>query len=347
MSLFGRNPEPDSVKLGRTHGVNAEIHYSSGAEHWWYHGLLWLTETRPVREREFNPVLQDPRNQKIVEALKTRGRSIEEVARVCEVPVWVARDVARALESAGAPHVLRVYGLETARKEEERVLVTIDQDLIHEAPMIPYTKTEKGAKRLQWAMMVAMVIVDAIFVFAMLQVVSVGPSLAYDTSAVQSITVQFGEIIAFPTAILAVYVIMARRTQVLDMELQPVIESLQDTHTEAVYLVNSEKTPASVYVARILKLDPGVIRELTEEIVRFASDTIANLMQHQTSLRTQLDAAKDFGIERFSLNADMNVLGRATGSGGGGAAWTTTVLIAILVTIAAVVGTYAAVAGGL
>lgn len=347
MSWFRRPPEPDSVMLGREHKVPAEIHYSSGAGSWWYHGRLWIADTRPVREYEFNPVLSDPRNKPIIDALKKSGRTVEEAAKACNVPVWVARDVARALESAGAPHVLRVYGLMNARKAEERVLVTIDQDLIHEAPMKAYTQTEKGARNMQRAMIAMMVIVDLIFLVAMASLTSLGPAAQYNPGPViASFTQQFGEAIAFPTAILAVYVVMARRTQVLDMELQPVLEGLQDTHSEAVYLVNSEKTPASTYVSRILRLDPGAIRELAEEITRFQSDTVSNLMDHQLSLRDQLDQAKILGIERMSHNADMQILGRATSGSGSSVNWTVVVAVIACVSVIAVVGTWLLTTGG-
>jgi len=88
---------------------------------------------------------------------------------------------------------------------------------------------------------------------------------------------------------------MARRTLVLDLEIQPLVEGLQDSHTEAVYLVNSEKSPASAYLARLLRLDGSSLRGLTEQIARFESDAIANLKEQARSLRTEFDSAKVLG----------------------------------------------------
>ncbi len=313
MSLFGRRRAPDSVVLGRTHEVPAEVHYSSGSDRWWYHGPLWVQETRPVTEGELSTVLADPRNVPVVEQLR-KNVPADAVARSLSLPLPEVRRVEEALRHAREPHLLRLYGLANAPKEGERLLVTIDQDLVHEAPMIPFTRTEKGARRLQWATMAAMGIVDAIFLFAMLTFLGAGPSLALGSAAaqqqLQSLALTFGELVALPSAVLVTYVLMARRTLVLDVEVQPLVEGLQDAHTEAVYLVNSEKSPASAYLARLLRLDASSLRGLTEQIARFESDAIANLQEQARSLRTELDAAKVLGAEAWSQSSDLRALGQ-------------------------------------
>ena len=186
--------------------------------------------------------------------------------------------------------------------------MTIDQDLVHEAPMVPFTRTEKGSRRLQIAMMAAMAIIDAIFLYAMVSFVNAGPSFAVNAGQVQQLSLSFGQLIALPSVILVTYVLMARRTLVLDLEIQPVVEDLEDTHSEAVYLVNSEKTPASTYLSRTFRLDPAAVRSLTEEIARFQSDTIANLQEQSRSLRTELDSAKVLGGEAWSQSTDLKAL---------------------------------------
>ena len=317
MSLIGRRRTPDSVVLGRTHEVPAEVHYSSGSDRWWYHGPLWVQETRPVTEGDLSTVLADPRNAPVIERLRGNVPP-ETVARALSIPLPEVRRIEAALRHAREPHLLRLYGLVNAPKEAERQLVTIDQDLIHEAPMIPFTRTEKGARRLQWATMAAMGIVDAIFLFAMVTFLGAGPSLALGTreaqQQLQSLSLTFGELVALPSAVLLTYVLMARRTLVLDLEVQPLVEGLQDTHTEAVYLVNSEKTPASAYLSHLLRLEPSSLRGLTEQIARFESDAIANLQEQARSLRTELDAAKVVGAEAWSQSADLRALGQERSS---------------------------------
>jgi hypothetical protein len=347
MSWFAPDRESDAIKLGRSHAVTAEIHYSSGSDRWWYHGSLWVAETRPVRERQFSQWLQDPRNTRVVEFLRLGSKaSDEEVAQACKVQPWVVREVRRAIEHADEPHLLRVYGLEKASKEEERILVTIDQELIHDAPMIPYTRTEKGSRRLQMWVLLSMVLADAIVLYFMLQFIQQAPAITYASSQLAGLGIQFVEAMVFPFAILATYVVMARRTLVLDMEIQPVVENLQDTHSEAVFLVNSEKSPVTTYVSRIFRLEANSVRDLSEEIGRFQSDTISNLQEQARGLRSELDHAKILGIDRYSQSADMAVLGRASGGGPGGSTWDTILLIVGIVAVVAVVATYASLAGG-
>ena len=301
MSLFGKKRDPDSIVLGRAHEVPAEIHYSSGSDRWWYHGPLWVQETRPVGEGSLNPVLADPRNAPVIGQLR-RKVPAESVARNLSIPVSEVRRVEESLRHAGEPHLLRLYGLANAPKDAERLLVTIDQDLIHEAPMIPYTRTEKGARRLQWATMTAMGIVDAIFLFAMLTFLSAGSSIAVGTAAaqqqLQSLSLAFGELVALPSAILVTYVLMARRTLVLDLEIQPLVEGLQDSHTEAVYLVNSETLDrAALLVRRVgVNLKQAVAKlnatgQWSGDLPRYAEESVrrsARLEAAGEDLRTRI-----------------------------------------------------------
>jgi hypothetical protein len=351
----------DAVKLGRSHAVPVEIHYSSGSDRYWYHGNLWTTETRPIRERQFNPWLQDPRNRAIVERIRKHpAESDAEVAEACSTPPppdfpqsadwrvkpWTVREVRRAFEHADETHLLRLYGLEGASKEEERILVTIDQDLIKDAPMIPYTRTEKGARRFQMWMMLSVVLADVLVLYFMFQFITLAPSVTYASAQVASLGTQFVELMAMVFGCLGVYWFMARRTQVLDMELQPIVENLQDTHSEAVFLVNSEKAPVTTYVARIFRLGDDAIRTLCEEIGRFQADAISNLQEQNRSQRDEIDHAKILGVERYSSSADMDVLGRASGGGRAGTNLGTLVLIIGIVAVLAVALTYAAMAGG-
>jgi hypothetical protein len=333
MGLNSRDSEDrKAVQIGRIHEAPAEVHYSSGTDRWWYHGPLWVQETRPVREGEFNPVLRDPRNRSILRLIR-KGWTDEQIAawlvgavkraeekvepltpadeRNARAGALAAvREIRHAFEGANEPHVARVYGLKNASKTDERILVTIDQDLIHEAPMVRYTQTEKGSRRLQLVMMGSMAVVDAIFLYVMISLINAGPAVVADAAVVQQTAFSSGYLFAFPVLFLAVYVWMARRTLVLDMEIQPVVEDLQDTHSEAVYLVNSEKSPAAAYLARLYRTDPSAVRGLTEEIARFQSDTIANLQEQARSLRIELDSAKVLGVEAWSQSTDLRALGQ-------------------------------------
>jgi hypothetical protein len=265
MGFWRKAPEPDSIRVGRTHEVPAEVHYSSGRDRWWYHGPLCLTETRSLREEQFSPHLQDSRNAVIVQDLQAYPNVVDEdAAKKWKVPVRVIRELRVELERRAEPHVLRIYSLKNATKRDERVLGTIDQDLFAEAPSVPYSQTEKGARRLKWAMLATMLIVDSVFLFAMFSVLpaAASPYLTPDQllAEAQAAMIQFGLILAIPSTALGVYVWMARRTLVADLDVQPVLESIGDTHAEVVFLVRSQKTPASSYLTHLFHLTPETVR---------------------------------------------------------------------------------------
>ena len=145
MGFWRKTPDPDSVRIGRIHDVPAEVHYSSGSDRWWYHGPICLTETRSLREEQFSPHLQDPRNGAIVQDLQSYPNAVDEdVAKKWTVPVRVVKEIRVELERRAEPHVLRVYTLKNATKRDERVLGTIDQDLFAEAPSVPYLSDGEG-----------------------------------------------------------------------------------------------------------------------------------------------------------------------------------------------------------
>jgi hypothetical protein len=350
MAFWRKTPEPDSVRIGRIHEVPAEVHYSSGSDRWWYHGPICLTETRSLREEQFSPHLQDPRNRPIVEDLQSFPNAVDEdVAKKWKVPVRVVKEIRIELERRAEPHVLRVYTLKNATKRDERILGTIDQDLFAEAPSVPYSQTEKGARRLKWAMLATMLILDSVFLFAMFSVLPSAAS-SYVTPQellveTQSTLVQFGLVIAIPSTALGVYVWMARRTLVADIDIQPVLESVGDTHAEVVFLVRSQKTPASSYLTHLFHLRPDTVRELTEEFGRFQTDLIGSLQDQVRSLHEEIDEDHSQRHEQLSRDADRRALGYGAASPFAGINVWAIVLVVGVAVVVAVVGTYVAVGG--
>lgn len=363
----------DAIRLGREHSVPAEIHYKSGSDSWWYAGPLWLRETRPVQEHDFNPLLLDPRNRAIIRRIRLRwtdqqiawwmvggartndhregepmspGKYQAAIRRA----LAIVADVRAAFDRAGEPHQAYIYGLQNTSKADERILVSIDQDMIKEAPMVPFTRTEKGTRRVQLVTLLAMIAGDAILLYAMLSLSlstdATQSGLAQASSEFQTTGVEFGLVIALVFLPLAIYLFMARRTLVLDLEVQPLLEGLGDTHTEAVFLVNSQKTPAAAYVSQVLHLDPDSVRGLTREIVRFQADTIANLQEHNRALRGELDSKRVLDFDAWGQQTDLRSLGRvhagsATGSSGG--LW----IILIISVIVTALATWGVVASGI
>jgi hypothetical protein len=388
MSFFRREPDrPAAINLGRNHETEAEIHYSSGTDDWWYHGHLWLTETRPVRRRDIDPVLTDPRNRRILREIR-QGWTDEQIAerivqesKVAARTPWpvkpggeasdsdpgetwtaeeernarararnIARKVRVAAELADEDHSLRIYGLGTATKTDERILVTVDQDLIAEAPQIPYTQTEKGSRRKQ---QVIGAFGAVLYVFLLLWTFWSLPTSPATVSSFQAAESQmvslgaiFGLLAAFASVGPLVYFWTIRRVRVLDVQIQPVWPSIVQAHSEAVFLVNTKKRPASDYLTHVFSLPTEAVRELSEEIGRFQSDLISSLQGQAASFREELDNAQiQLSGERLrKFNRELLGPGAPPVAG----SWNPWA-IALLVTIAVVVtgvGVYAAVLAG-
>lgn len=374
MSFFRREPEkPSAINLGRTHEVAAEVHHAGGEDDWWYHGYLWLTETRSIRRREFEPTLTDPRNKRILwqirngwsdgqiaevivkEAAERAQASKEalsesDLAAARDSAPAIARDVRQASESANEEHSLRIYGLRTATKIDERILVTIDQDLLAEAPQIPYPQTEKGAKRRQWAIGAFGAVMYGLLIFWTLSALSTTSSA---TTNVQTLDAQIvaSTLLALPVAAVAVtaisvYMWLMRRVPVLDVQVQPVWPTKVHEHTEAVFLVNSKKRPASRYLTHLFGLPQEAVLDLAREISTFQTDLISSLQGQATSYRDELDNAESQLEAERQRKFDRDLLGGPRPlSRGGWNVWAIVVLVLVL-TVLVGVGVYIAIAAG-
>ncbi|MGI0053042.1 MAG: hypothetical protein ACREC5_04170 [Thermoplasmata archaeon] len=256
MNLRGRHPEPDSVRLGRLHEAPAEVHYDSGSDRWWYSGFLRVTETRSIPEEQFSSHLRDPRNTPIVRELETApNMSDREIAQKHGTAAEVVREIREEIARRHEPHTLRIYSLDTVGRAEEKLLGTIDQDLIAEAPTIPYSETDKGAKRRQWAFLgLAGMLYAALFVvtFASLSAVTAPGVNAQAVSAqLESWMVAVGFVVAVPVSAVGTYLVMLSRTRVLDIRVQPLRQSIAEATCEIVCLTASQKTPAPSYLTYI------------------------------------------------------------------------------------------------
>jgi hypothetical protein len=374
MPLFRRTPAGvrDAVQLGRAHEVPAEIHYSSGTDRWWYHGELWVTETKAVRGYELDPDLTDPRNGPILARME-QGLADEQIAgwllqskeTDTRVPgllaapyevrlkraLAVIRRVRWARDHASDPHTVRLYGFRNASKEEERILASVDQDLIAEAPMVPYTQTEKGWRRVQLVLFIGMAIAYAVLIGTTLSFTSnpavTEASAQAATAQLESTLSSVVELAAIPGVALLVWWFMARRTRVIDLQVQPLVGTMLDAHTEPVFLTNSTKTPASMYLSHVLRVGTEGIEALATAVRNFETDTIAQQREQIASLRSQIDSAKLTGLDSLNENLDLAALsGRrapAIVAEGNLGMMILTVLIAVVVTGAVV---YAVMASG-
>ncbi len=354
-----------AVQLGRAHEVPAEIHYASGSDRWWYNGQLWVSETQPVKGYDLDPDLTDPRNGPILARME-QGQTDEQIAtwllsakdtdiRVAGAApapydsrlkrvLAIVRRVRWARDHASDPHLVRFYGFRNAAKDEERVLASVDQDLISEAPMVPYTQTEKGWKRVQMALFLGMALAYVVL-FATMLTFTTNPQVTAQTS--QQVVQQFEgsvlqilELVAIPTSAMAVWWWKSRSTYVLDIQVQPLSGTLLDAHTEPVFLTNSTKTPVSMYMSHVLRVGMEGIDALATTVRNFETDTIAQMREQITSLRDQLDSAKLTGLDSLNDNLDLAALnGRRSAPivTGGGLGMTILLVTIVGVVVGAVV----------
>lgn len=330
--------ERQSVRLGRVHGVTAEIHHhgTSPEEDWWYHGRISVASTRAVSGGDLDPDLVDPRNGGILKRLELGWADADVAAWILDpsysgtpssaAPVLtgslrhrralaVVRRIRWARDHAADPHKVYLYGLENASKAEERILASVDQDLIAESPMIRYTETERGFVRTRLALLLGLGIAYAFILFVMLTAysspASVGPQTVQQLNdQVASVALQTAVPAAIPGVGLAVWWLMARRTYVLNVHVQPLVGTILDGHVEAVALTNSTKTPAYQYLSHLLRLSGEGLEGLATAIRNFESDTIAQLGEQIAALRGQLDTGKLVAIDALNEELDLGALGR-------------------------------------
>jgi len=212
-------------------------------------------------------------------------------------------------------HASYVYTLKDAPKSQERILVFLDQDPLAEAPHTPYTRTEKGQRRVQIVTFLGMGIADLVFLFGMLSFASAPTATAQAVSEagaqLANQALVFGLVVALVFGVMATYLLMARRTMISDWEIQPLAQGEHLPHGEAVFLVNSQKDPAAKYLERVLELDAAALRDFATAVEKFQSDTISTLQDQNASQRDQLDTAEIVGIEDQVSRIDLRALGRS------------------------------------
>jgi hypothetical protein len=350
MSLWPRHPDPDSIRLGRLHEAPCEVHYSSGSDRWWYAGFLRLTETRAVREGQFSPHLQDPRNAPVVRDLEAFPTATdEEAAQKHGTTAEVICEVRNEMVRRNEPHTLRLYSLDKANRDDEKVFGTLDQDLVAEAPTVPYSETEKGARRSQWAILVAAGIIYAVFLYAtfttLTATIQIGTTPEEVAGQIESSMMLALLVIAAPAAAVGMYLWMARRTRVLDLRIQPIRQSVSDTECEIVCLTESQKSPAPSYLTHLFRLKPEAVEQLTESFKTFQTGLIDDLQAEVRSLRRQLTEAHSQRFEAEAQDADSRALGYRSTSGLDGWSLATVVLLATVVAVVVGLGVFLAMGG--
>ncbi len=368
MSLL-RRPEEGrpSVKIGRMHEAQMEIHYRSGVESWWYQGNVRVEEAQVRTTAEISGELRDPSNRSYLKLIQSGWDDDRIVAwTVAQLgqadKTWLPRkeelDALRdrlkrlryLAQHSNDPHVVHIYTLDRAAKSEERILAFVDQDPIKEAPQVRYTETEKGWRQKQLVIMLGMASIDALFLIGMLTFasapVATGAQAAQISAQAAANLTNILIAAGWGASSIALYMLMARRTLVGTWDIEPLTPMSLDAHSEAVYLKNSQDAPSSVYLARILGYPTSQIREYTTAVAKFQADTISTHQEQSRSLRVELDTTEIVGIEDWATRVDLRALGRrhqAPVVDGGMSVW---IIVGIVVTLAVVASVAAVILAG-
>ena len=318
-----------SIKLGERYDAQVEMHYH-GKPEWWSQGYPWLKDIRVATTQQISAELHDPANrpllrclklgwtnEKVVEWLITQVRrgDTEYVPSAADLQAAAARvqRLRKLAEHANDQHVVRLVGLESATKDEERILAFVDQNPFTEAPQKRFTDTEKGWRHKQIVTFACMALVDAIFLWGM---VSFASAPVATGAQAQQISAQAASSLTYiliaagwVSTTLALYMLMARRTLVSSWEIAPLVNSTLDTHSEVVYLQNSQDEPSSEYLARVMGFDATTISAFTTAVLKFQTDAISTHQEQSQSLRSELDTAELVGIEDSLTRINLRALG--------------------------------------
>jgi ribulose bisphosphate carboxylase small subunit len=334
MPLWGGTTGGDrpSVKVGRLHEGQVELHRNGGDKTgpYWYQGNVRVLEEQVRTTADLSAELRDPLNQltlgRINQGLSDDQIVQEELAyRIAGNPGWgpsklevdaALGRIARLRYLASRSHdqhVVRLYSLDRAGKSEERILAFIDQDPLKEAPQKRFTDTEKGWRHKQLVTFGCMAFLDAIFLWGMISFASAPVSTG---AQAQQVSVQAFSNLAYIliaagwiSTVLALYMWMARRTLVSSWEIQPIKQLGLDTHSEAVYLQNSQAAPASEYLARILGYDADTISDYALAVAKLPVDAMSTMQEQVEAQRRELDTVQTKAIEQGAMTASLKALG--------------------------------------
>ncbi len=334
MPFLGADAAEDrpSVKLGRLHEAQVEIHRNGGDKTgpYWYQGNIRVLEEQVRTTAQVSADLKDPLNQATLARIQ-RGLTDEAVVqeevqvRRAANPSWAATRgetdamlarVARLrylAKHANDRHVVRLYSLDRAGKSEERILAFIDQDPITEAPQKRFTDTEKGWRNKQLVTFGCMALIDAIFLWGMISFASAPVTVGAQAQQIsdQAVSSLTYILIAagWVASVLGIYMAMARRTLVSSWEIQPIKQLGLDTHSEAVYLQNSQAAPASDYLARVLGYDSETISDYALAVAKLPVDAMSTMQEQSESQRRELDTVQMKAIEQGAMTASLRSLG--------------------------------------
>jgi hypothetical protein len=211
------------------------------------------------------------------------------------------------LENEEKPRKIYFYRTLTKYREDEKLIVSTE-DFIGNADQIPYTRTEKGKKRLLTIMMLAYVAIELLTIYLSYLFVQAGPNIVYYPQVVNSLEWNFGTIAFLFVALVVIWAYNARyHHYVSDWQIQPLIINAEKSDVEFYILTNSSKLPVSITIQKLLKLNANEIEKFVHAVRLFQENTIRDLTDQNKALIENLNKidVEGFAIHKKSIEAAL------------------------------------------
>jgi hypothetical protein len=205
---------------------------------------------------------------------------------------------------------LYFYRLLTKYKEDEKIIVS-DDDLIHNANQIPYTRTIKGEKRLQQVILLTFSFIYLLTVYLAYLLVQAGPNIIYYPQVVNMLIWDFGTISSVFAIGAIIWAIEARYHHfVSDWQIQPLRINSVRVNTDFYILVNSSKVPVYQKVQELAKLTQNDIDKLVDAVRIFEKNEIDRLQSQVGNLQEQLELLQATGMGNYLEGTEVALLSR-------------------------------------
>ncbi len=205
---------------------------------------------------------------------------------------------------------LYFYRLLTKYKEDEKIIVS-DEDLVHNANQIPYTRTIKGEKRLQQVILFTFSFIYLLTVYLAYLLVQAGPNIIYYPQVVNMLIWDFGTISSVFAIGAIIWAVEARyHHYVLDWQIQPLRINSVKVNTDFYILVNSSKVPVYQKVQELAQLADNDIDRLVDAVRIFEKSEIDRLQSQVANLQEQLELLQATGMGNYLEGTEVALLSR-------------------------------------
>ena len=301
-SLFPWSKRQDKLpRLGRLSPVDVEVADPIGD--WYYFGRVEMWE----KEFQFKP-----RPNKEISFTCKKCSSVFMLppdARHCPKCSSFIKATNEASAEPAAKK-LYFYRLLTTYREDEKVIVS-DQDFVHDADQIPYTKTRRGSSRMFQVIMIAFGALYALTLYLTALFIQAGPSIIYYSQQAATLEWDVGSIAAVFLSGAVMWAWNGKYNHfVSDWEIQPLRINSVKVSTDFYILTNSSKLPVFENVLQLASLAKPEIDSMVEAVRQFEKQEIDRLQTMLSGTRYQLETTEVEAAAQGLDNIESKLLTR-------------------------------------